>query len=1604
MAGKNTVARLLGQHKAAILRDLDVNRVLPRLIKNEVITQSEERQILESGGRKVQCEVFLDILSKKGVGAFHEFCASLEESSPHLLTGFLLENPEAISDEKGPTKALQLGFELALKERDHALRQLQQVKTERDSALASLDNLEGKNKTPSKSSDSNQDHRSKSPSRKPRSKSMESDTEIDEGLKRSSSVKKNKSGDTVVWETHKVSLTRVPGFGFGIAVSGGVDNPHFANGDPSIAISDVLKAGPAEGKLLINDRVVSVNSSSLENVDHRTAIQVLKDSGNKVHLVIRRRVVVASIMDPETPLKIMLEKKNRKDDFGVVLGCKFFIKEIYSGSLAREEGTLEEGDTVLKINNTPVDNLSVHEARKLIEKTKEKLQLFVTKKNLENRRQTNRLQDDEASLGYGTLQGTLQTQKSEIDSVNIYRPNGPVDDVYKQDIPRGAYPPSEHARYDGRYIYDHEGPPVPPLPTGVDPNAPPRPPSPGKEALRSDDFYNSPPQNDGYYSDRPESHMDKAPTRRHHHDERYVGKRNDIISDPRFVFFHKQPDLGLGLRLAGGNATGIFIASVQPGSGAADVGLTEGDEILLANNKEIHGLSREEAVTYLTSLEGQVQMQVHYKKEEYDRIMASKEAGDSFYVRAHFSLETAEQGELSINHGDIFLVKDTLFRGSVGSWLAVSLGKNNKENKKGIIPNRTRADDIMGTQQTSEADKENSPAKVGRGLFKRKTARRSKSLGKDHWEDVIFCNNYYANLTTKFPAYEKVLISDVNFVRPVVIFGALSDVAREKMLMEYPDRFESPQQDNHGSEDEKKTRSGIIRLGAIKEIINKRKHCLLDVTPNNVDKLNYAQYYPIVIFLKAESKNVVKESRSRLAKGSSKNPKKLYEQSLKLEKMYSHLFTGAVVQNNTDIWFRRVLEVIEVQQKQQIWMSEVQPEDNVHDDYLFPMNSRLSFAGPRESEQDLTRHRDEFEFSPKHRPRLVRSSSDPSVNTMEKIPGIPPYPAPPSYRKPSSPTSPGGGMYDDRRYVDLDQSEDRYYPSYYANNMSPRHPSRAHIDAYATITPHERLRPSLPTDERWFDPAYDLKSAPDHRRTDSDPAHRSYHNSHPHIPNDNKPFHDNASFSGDSYTRYTSHPANKHDDSKLREKFGTKNVRNTSHDPYRFTRSTAHPVNTASVDKSKLSDLTARYRKDEPNQKPRSLSTSRLPTSPQNPPSSIDQPQKKVPPPVPVKTYNLKERGIEPDELKMRNYENTNRSYNYNDGSAYATVNKPDRYHSDENPYDYVVPRSGYPRQQQTAPPPHQSHYAKPFTGSPNRGGNSGRYFENQIYMDTKDLEKLKSVQPDHRGNQEYYSRDPGYVSPGDRPRTDDELNSLKRAEYRKSWTGPPERQTRKFSSYAKLVTPGFYGGRSKSQENIRGGSQDANDSDDRGSAFEAYRKPQLSTFGKSDSPHSPVVSTNGPMKNYRFKNDHQLDENHTVVATARGSFDHQGGVLESPETGVSIVIPAGAIPEGVQQEIYFKVCRDNNILPPLDKEKGETLLSPLVMCGPHGLKFLLPVELQLPHCASVNPESWSFALKSSDSPSGQPTQWQNMNLAGTEGVTQGRVGKSKVSVLVDHF
>ena len=50
-----------------------------------------------------------------------------------------------------------------------------------------------------------------------------------------------------------------------------------------------------------------------------------------------------------------------------------------------------------------------------------------------------------------------------------------------------------------------------------------------------------------------------------------------------------------------------------------------------------------------------------------------------------------------------------------------------------------RAESLASQQQENLGGRETLPSKGRGSLFKRKSARRAKSLGKDHWEEVIFC-------------------------------------------------------------------------------------------------------------------------------------------------------------------------------------------------------------------------------------------------------------------------------------------------------------------------------------------------------------------------------------------------------------------------------------------------------------------------------------------------------------------------------------------------------------------------------------------------------------------------------------------------------------------------------------------------------------------------------------------------------------------------------------------------------------------------------------------------------------------------------------------------
>uniref|UniRef100_A0A1B0CKN4 Putative tight junction n=1 Tax=Lutzomyia longipalpis TaxID=7200 RepID=A0A1B0CKN4_LUTLO len=796
-------------------------------------------------------------------------------------------------------------------------------------------------------------------------------------------VEDDPTGERSSWEYHTVTVTRVPGYGFGIAVSGGRDNPHFANGDPSIAVSDVLKGGPAEERLQVNDRIISVNGVSLENVEYATAVQVLRDSGNTVTLVVKRRVANLNLLgspsnhqhslslsstgltgpnsSSQQTIKVSLSKNSKKEEFGITLGCRLFIKEISSKArdqLAANGYHLQEGDTVTRLHNTNCnDSMSLKEAKKIIDGCKERLNIVVLRDVANNAATSSGMQSpayshtaqisncsniDEAFLPGGASYSAqnlyvqpptrpalaaLADDKSNLTPRG--RSRGPLMDVSLSQLDRPSTPPS-HSRSR----------------SGVE--EPVRPPPP-----RADDFYSSRRQ---LYEDDPL-------------------QRAKPSGEPRFISFQKEGSVGI--RLTGGNEAGIFVTAVQPGSPASLQGLTPGDKILKVNDMDMHGVTREEAVLFLLSLQDRIDLIVQHCREEYDTVVANQR-GDSFHIKTHFHCDTPSKGEMSFRAGDVFRVIDTLHNGVVGSWQVLRIGRGHQEMQRGVIPNKSRAEELA-TAQFNASKKEMNAAESRGSFFKRRrsTHRRSKSLSRENWEDVVFSDSI-----SKFPAYERVVLRHPGFVRPVCLFGPVADIARERMIKDFPDKFTAPLQ-NDSNKGGGSTKCGIVRLSNIRDIMDRGKHALLDITPNAVDRLNYAQFYPIVIFLKADSKHTIKQLRRGLPKSAHKSSKKLLEQCQKLEKVWAHAFSTTIPLNDAETWYRKLRDVIDQQQSGAVWMSESKPVESLSDDFLFPMTtSRLSYASSPESDLELSPG-PSTSLSLGNLPHLVKSSSDPSIATNQ---------------------------------------------------------------------------------------------------------------------------------------------------------------------------------------------------------------------------------------------------------------------------------------------------------------------------------------------------------------------------------------------------------------------------------------------------------------------------------------------------------------------------------------------------------------------------------------------------------------------------------------------
>ncbi|XP_053514923.1 tight junction protein ZO-1 isoform X5 [Artibeus jamaicensis] len=1838
---RRQLAEIPGTYKEKILREFNVSGVLSPLVYEGVFSLSEYHEVMSRGCYGKRVESFLGKLCCKGPKAFCAFCSHLEEFCPYLLTCFFLYYQEQTHRTLQDVSAAEGRAGAGAEPEPNGAPRTEGRGQERGLLLftkvtPSSENPNGATAGGSQGKPSLR----RIKGRLHRSRSLDS---LDFCELTSTAME-----ETAIWEQHTVTLHRAPGFGFGIAISGGRDNPHFQSGETSIVISDVLKGGPAEGQLQENDRVAMVNGVSMDNVEHAFAVQQLRKSGKNAKITIRRKKKVqipVSRPDPEPaseneedsydeeahdprsgrggpgnrrnekswardrsasrerslsprsdrrsvassqpakPTKVTLVKSRKNEEYGLRLASHIFVKEISQDSLAARDGNIQEGDVVLKINGTVTENMSLTDAKTLIERSKGKLKMVVQRDERATLLNVPDLSDSVHSANASERDDISEIQSLASDHSGRSHDRPPRHSRSRSPDQRSE--PSDHSRHS------------------------PQQPSTGSLRSREEERVSKP----GTASTPVKHADDHAPKAV----EEAIVERNEkqapAIPEPKPVYAQVgQPDVDLpvspsdgvlpssthedgilrpsmklvkfrkgdsvGLRLAGGNDVGIFVAGVLEDSPAAKEGLEEGDQILRVNNVDFTNIIREEAVLFLLDLPKgeEVTILAQKKKDVYRRIVES-DVGDSFYIRTHFEYEKESPYGLSFNKGEVFRVVDTLYNGKLGSWLAIRIGKNHKEVERGIIPNKNRAEQLASVQYTLPKTAGGDRADFWRFRGLRSSKRNLRKSREDLSAQPV---------QTKFPAYERVVLREAGFLRPVTIFGPIADVAREKLAREEPDIYQIAKSEPRDAGTDQRS-SGIIRLHTIKQIIDQDKHALLDVTPNAVDRLNYAQWYPIVVFLNPDSKQGVKTMRMRLCPESRKSARKLYERSHKLRKNNHHLFTTTINLNSmNDGWYGALKEAIQQQQNQLVWVSEGKADGATSDD-LDLHDDRLSYLSAPGSEYSMystdSRHTSDYEdtdteggaytdqeldetlndevgtppesaitrssepvredpsgvhhesqthppYSPQAQPQPIHRLDSPGFKTAsQQVYRKDPYPEDmirqnhvlkqpvlghPGQRPEKEPNL----SYEPQpHYLEKQASRDLEQPTY-------RYDSSGYTDQFSRHFDHRlRFEERVPAyEEHWS--YYDEKQ-PYQPRPPFDTQHPRDLDSRPHPEESSERgyfprFEEPGPLPYDNRPRYDQPPRT----STLRHEEPAA-LGYDVHGRYRPEAQPYAPTGPKASEPKQYYDQYPRSYEQVPAQGFPSTAgqyeplhgaagiPSVMPTSqhkPEVPPAST----KPLPPP-PTLTEEEEDPAMKPQSVltRVKMFENKrSQSLDSRKDENHTASFKPPEVaskppgapiigpkatpQSQFGDHDKTLYRTPEPQKPQPKPPEDivRSNHYDPEEDE--------EYYRKQLsYFDRRSFENkppahvpagllsepAKPLPSQHQPNLSSYSSkvkstevdatdrpfgekryDPGQATPPPPPlpvqysqpapptassllhthakgahgegnlvsldfqnslvsKPDPPPSQNKPAMFRPPNRDDPTQST--FYPQKSFPEKAPVNGTEQTQKTVAPTYNRFTPKPYTSSARPFERKFESPKFSHnllpSETAHKPDLSSKVPTSpkilvkthssapppefdsgveafslhadkpKYQINNvssgpkavpvspsaveEEDDEDGHTVVATARGVFNSNGGVLSSIETGVSIIIPQGAIPEGVEQEIYFKVCRDNSILPPLDKEKGETLLSPLVMCGPHGLKFLKPVELRLPHC--------------------DPKTWQNKCLPGDPNYL---VGANCVSVLIDHF
>ncbi|XP_060098862.1 disks large homolog 1 isoform X3 [Heteronotia binoei] len=688
------------------------------------------------------------------------------------------------------------------------------------------------------------------------------------------------NGTDAEYEYEEVTLER-GNSGLGFSIAGGTDNPHIGD-DSSVFITKIIAGGAAaqDGRLRVNDCILRVNEVDVRDVTHSKAVEALKEAGSMVRLYVKRRKQVT-----EKIVEIKLVKGPKGLGFSIAGGVgnqhipgdsSIYVTKIIEGGAAHKDGRLQIGDKLLAVNTVCLEEVTHEEAVAALKNTSDCVYLKVAK------------------------------------PTSMF-----INDTYTPpDVTNSYLPPVDNHISPSAYLGESLSPASP-----------------------------------GRYSPVPKGMLGD----------------DEITRDPRKVVLHRG-STGLGFNIVGGeDGEGIFVSFILAG-GPADLSgeLRKGDRIISVNGVDLKAATHEEAAAALKNAGQAVSIVAQYRPEEYSRFEAkihdlreqmmnsslSSGSGSlrtsqkrSLYVRALFDYDkTKDSGlpsqGLNFRFGDILHV---LNASDDEWWQARLVMPGGESDEVGVIPSKRRVEKkerarlkTVKFNSKARGDKGEIPEDMGSRGLKQVTSNASDSESSYRGQEEFVLS------------YEPVTQQEVSYTRPVIILGPMKDRINDDLISEFPDKFGScvphttrPKRDyevdgrdyhfvmsreqmEKDIQDHRFIEAGQYNnhlygtsVQSVREVAEKGKHCILDVSGNAIKRLQVAQLHPISVFVRPRSVENILEMNKRLTE---EQARKTFERAVKLEQEFTEHFTATVQGDTLEEIYSQVKQIIEEHSGPSIWV------------------------------------------------------------------------------------------------------------------------------------------------------------------------------------------------------------------------------------------------------------------------------------------------------------------------------------------------------------------------------------------------------------------------------------------------------------------------------------------------------------------------------------------------------------------------------------------------------------------------------------------------------------------------------------------------------------